>query len=86
MARIVFTQNIQRHVECPAQSVPGATVREVLDNAFAGNPRARTLKRDTIGAAFELFLRLLTGFAPHRLQAIAQLDAVFRAVETVHKS
>lgn len=41
MAKVAFTPNIQRHVECPAAEAPGATVREVLDNVFAGNPRAR---------------------------------------------
>ena len=41
MPRVVFTENIQRHVACPASEAPGGTVREVLDNLFAGNPQAR---------------------------------------------
>jgi len=41
MARVVFTENIQRHVPCPPTEAGGATVREVLDNVFAGNPQAR---------------------------------------------
>lgn len=41
MPRVIFTPNIQRHVECPETDVPGRTVREALDNVFAGNPRAR---------------------------------------------
>jgi hypothetical protein len=41
MARIVFTQNVQRHVECPEAEAAGATVREVLDNVFRENPQAR---------------------------------------------
>jgi molybdopterin synthase sulfur carrier subunit len=41
MARVVFTQNIQRHVACPEAEAPGATVREVLDAVFAANPQAR---------------------------------------------
>jgi hypothetical protein len=41
MARIVFTANVQRHVACPEAEAAGATVREVLENAFAGNPQAR---------------------------------------------
>ena len=41
MAKVVFTPNMQRHVACPEAEAPGATVREVLDNVFAGNPQAR---------------------------------------------
>jgi sulfur-carrier protein len=41
MAKVVFTPNIQRHVICPDTEVAGRTVREVLDNVFAGNPQAR---------------------------------------------
>ena len=41
MPKVMFTPNIQRHVACPAAEAPGRTVREVLDNVFAGNPRAR---------------------------------------------
>jgi sulfur-carrier protein len=46
MPRVVFTPNIQRHVECPETNVPGRTVREVLDNVFASNPRARSYVLD----------------------------------------
>ncbi len=46
MPRVVFTPNIQRHVECPAMTVGGRTVREVLDNVFAANPRARSYVLD----------------------------------------
>lgn len=41
MARVSFTPNLQRHVECPEVEAAGATVRAVLDNVFVGNPRAR---------------------------------------------
>ena len=46
MARVVFTQNIQRHVECPETEAYGGSVREVLDNVFAGNPQARSYVLD----------------------------------------
>jgi len=46
MPRVVFTPNIQRHVQCPETTVPGGTVREVLDNVFATNPRARSYVLD----------------------------------------
>lgn len=41
MAHVTFTANIQRHVACPPCNAAGATVREVLENVFAQNARAR---------------------------------------------
>ena len=41
MARVVFTQNLQRHVACPEVEAPGATVGEALAHVFADNPRLR---------------------------------------------
>ena len=50
MARIEFTRNIQRHVECPPSTVEGvSTVREALDRVFAENPRARGYVLDERG-------------------------------------
>ena len=46
MAKVAFTQNIQRHVTCEATEAAGRNVREVLDNLFAGNPRARSYVLD----------------------------------------
>jgi sulfur-carrier protein len=46
MVRVVFTPNLQRHIACPPVEVEGATVREALDAAFAGNERARTYVLD----------------------------------------
>lgn len=50
MPRVVFTDNIQRHVSCPPVEVPGSTVREVLDAVFATNERARGYVLDEHGA------------------------------------
>ena len=41
MAKVVFTANIQRYVVCPQVEAAGHTVRDVLENVFANNPRAR---------------------------------------------
>jgi hypothetical protein len=46
MVRVVFTQNIQRHVACPEAEAGGGSVREVLDNVFAANPQARSYVLD----------------------------------------
>jgi hypothetical protein len=35
MARVAFTANLERHLSCPARSVPGGMVRAVLDGVFA---------------------------------------------------
>lgn len=49
MPIIRFTENIQRHVECPLQSVKGCTVREALEHYFASNARARGYVLDDLG-------------------------------------
>jgi sulfur-carrier protein len=46
VARVVFTPNIQRHVECPESEAGGGSVREVLENLFAANPQARSYVLD----------------------------------------
>lgn len=46
MAKVAFTPNIQRHVTCRDTEAVGHSVREVLDNLFAGNPRARSYVLD----------------------------------------
>lgn len=46
MATVSFTPNLQRHVACPRSEAAGATVREVLDAVFTGNPQARSYVLD----------------------------------------
>ena len=46
MAKVAFTPNIQRHVTCRDTEAAGDSVREVLDNLFADNPRARSYVLD----------------------------------------
>jgi hypothetical protein len=50
MPQVVFTKNLQRHVECPPLRVEGKTVREVLDHVFAVNARVRGYVVDEQGA------------------------------------
>jgi sulfur-carrier protein len=42
MARVVFTANLMRHVDCPPADVEGTTVRDVLAKIFAENPRLKS--------------------------------------------
>ena len=42
MARVAFTANLERHLSCPVRTVPGNTVRAVLDGVFAAQPRLRS--------------------------------------------
>jgi molybdopterin converting factor small subunit len=41
MARVIFTANLRRHVDCPETSAEGANVREVLDDVFSRQQRLR---------------------------------------------
>lgn len=50
MPRISFTKNLERHTACPASTVAGATVREVLDAYFAQHPAVRGYVLDDQGA------------------------------------
>lgn len=49
MPTVRFTHNIQRHVACPTRAAAGATLREVLDSYFGGNPQARGYVLDDQG-------------------------------------
>ena len=49
MPTVRFTDNIQRHVECPTRLIAGARVRDVLDAYFREHPRARGYVLDDQG-------------------------------------
>lgn len=49
MPTVRFTESIQRHVACPMREVAGETLRQVLDNYFQGNERARGYVLDDQG-------------------------------------
>ena len=42
MARVTFTSNLRRHVDCATVEAQGQTVREVLEIVFESNDRLRT--------------------------------------------
>jgi len=49
VAKVRFTESIQRHVQCPTRDVPGSTLQDVLEGYFAGNERARGYVLDDQG-------------------------------------
>lgn len=49
MARVLFTNNLRRHVDCDECSAEGDTLREVLDEAFAGRKKLRSYVLDEHG-------------------------------------
>ncbi len=50
MPKVVFTQNLQVHVEVPPTDVVGGTDREALEAVFAEHQRARGYVLDEGGA------------------------------------
>lgn len=50
MATVHFTANLQRHIRAEPMQAEGATVREVLDHAFAQRPELRSFVLDEQGA------------------------------------
>ena len=50
MPKISFTPHLKRHVDCPAETVAGATVRAALDAYFAAHPKVRPYVFDEQGA------------------------------------
>lgn len=46
MARVEFTPNLSRHVECHGLSVEGGDVREILDNLCASHEKLKTYLLD----------------------------------------
>ncbi|HEY4637265.1 MAG TPA: MoaD/ThiS family protein [Burkholderiales bacterium] len=49
MPRVVFTSNLQRHVNCPETRVAAGTVRSALAQVFAAQPQARGYVLDEQG-------------------------------------
>ena len=49
MPRVVFTSNLQRHVECPEREVSAATVAQALAAVFAESPQIREYVLDEQG-------------------------------------
>jgi len=63
MPLVVFTNNLKRHIECPAETVEGKTIREVLDKVFENNKKLATYVLDDQGRLRQHMLILLDGVA-----------------------
>lgn len=50
MAKVHFTSNLRRHVDCPSAEADGATVAEVLARVFAMHDRLSAYVLDEQGA------------------------------------
>jgi molybdopterin synthase sulfur carrier subunit len=61
MATVRFTQNIQRHVPCPAREIAGATLRDVLNAYFLENERARGYVLDEQGKVRQHMIVFIDG-------------------------
>jgi molybdopterin synthase sulfur carrier subunit len=61
VARVIFTQNIQRHVACPPCEVSGSTLRDVLDAVFAANAKARSYVLDERGSVRKHMIVFVNG-------------------------
>ena len=71
MARVTFTTNLRRHVDCPIVEAEGRTVREVLDIVFASNDRLRSYVLDDQAALRKHITILVDG---QRLRDLEKLS------------
>lgn len=77
MPRVIFAPHLQRHVPCPDQDVPGATVGAALDAAFAAAPRLRGYVLDEQGRVRKHVAVFVGGARVDRDHALAPTDEVF---------
>ena len=61
MAKVFFTTNLRRHVDCPEAEAAGATVREVLAAIFAGQERIGAYVLDDQGGLRKHMTILIDG-------------------------
>lgn len=79
MARVFFTANLRRHVDCESMEADGANVREVLARVFATQDRLGTYVLDDQGSLRKHMTILVDG---QRIRDVETLsDAVRPASE-----
>jgi sulfur-carrier protein len=75
MAKVYFTSNLRRHVDCPVVDVNASALHEALDQAFAKNERLKTYVLDDQGYLRKHMRILIDG------QAITDLEKFKDAVK-----
>jgi hypothetical protein len=75
MARVFFTANLRRHVDCASMDADGETVREVLARVFAVQDRLGTYVLDDQGALRKHMTILVDG---QRIGDLERLSDVVR--------
>ena len=81
MPRVVFTSNLQRHVNCPETEVAAGTLRTVLAQVFAAQPQARGYVLDEQGHLRRHVTVFIDG---RRVRERERLDEVVGASSEVH--
>ena len=79
MAKVHFTSNLRRHVDCPSVEVVASTVHQALIQAFAKNERLKTYVLDDQGHLRKHMRILVDGVAVKDLEKFN--DAVQPASE-----
>jgi len=74
MAKVQFTSNLRRHVDCPTVEVSAGIVHQALTQAFAKNERLKTYILDDQGHLRKHMRILVDGVAIKDLQTFK--DAV----------
>ncbi len=74
MARLAFTSNLERHVDCPAADVKGDCVADVLDAYFQNHPKVRGYVLDEQGCLRKHMAIYVAGRAVSDRQSLS--DAV----------
>ncbi len=68
MAKVHFTSNLRRHVDCPSVEVVASHVHQALEQAFAKNQRLRTYVLDDQGHLRKHMRILVDGVAVKDLE------------------
>ncbi len=74
MPTVVFTSNLQRHIECPPKQVTGKTVRESLFKVFENNKKLKDYILDDQDRLRQHMMVLVDGLAIN--DRVAQSDRV----------
>lgn len=61
MPRVIFTENLKRHIDCPPADVEGQTVHDALHAVFALNPKLAHYVVDDQGRLREHMLIAVDG-------------------------